>query len=229
MLSPQDMQLVQEWQEAGFALNLVMRGMQKGALALFRRQLPLKSLRSLQTAVHKEIFPAGKSRRPRLDRAQSFRASMQAMQGPPRCSAAALQRLLAEEQAQLELLRPALAGFDRLLAVLDQLELELKRLPAAPGEPVSVLLGLSRRFYLQLWEVLPPRDRQQLLSDVAEAQRSVRADGEALGSDHNRDPSVAAGPSQAHAVDEALLLSLLRTRLNLLEPSRILQLWDESE
>lgn len=133
---------------------------------------------------------------------------MQAQQGPPRCSGEALQRLIEEELDQLHQLRQALEGFEGMQGALNLLEGELRQLPALPGEPVGALLALSRRFYLQLWEVLPAHDRQQLLDDARVARQGVQEPEE-------------------QGVDDTFLCTLLRARLNLLEPSRILQLWDE--
>lgn len=213
MLSPQDMLLVQEWLDAGFPLNQVLRGMQKGALSLLKRQLPLKTLRSLRAAVQKEVLPASPKRTPREPRARSFRASMQAQQAPPRCSGEALQRLLEEELDQLHQLRQALEGFQGMQEALNLLEGELRQLPALPGEPVGALLALSRRFYLQLWEVLPSHDRQQLLDDAHLARQGVQG--------------LSSEVALEQGLDDTFLCTLLRARLNLLEPSRILQLWDE--
>lgn len=56
LLSPTDMQLVQEWQGAGYPLNKVLCGLHRGAERRMKAQKPVRTLRSLRTQVEKEIF-----------------------------------------------------------------------------------------------------------------------------------------------------------------------------
>lgn len=277
LLSPDDMQLVQEWQEAGFPLNKVLCGLHRGAEKRLSNDKPVRTVRALRVAVEKEVFgralkkPGTRRRRAKGNATAVFalEASAQSLGGrtsgfrrdwddaglagggraepqdgldAPTLDESSPVRdaflaVLDDELLRLAELFEALQDFPEMLQVVETVQeallteqrtlLEHLRGP----ELILTLLGLGKRFYAQLWDVLPPSDRWEVIQEALQSQKHASAGPEALEDDGSDESPFAAelasdDAAAAHGVDEALRTLLLRARFGVLEPSRLCALWD---
>lgn len=257
-LSPNDMSLVQRWQEAGLPLTTVLRGLHRGSTqkagrpAQARVASPL-TLRSLNKAVEKEALSCAPKRERAGRRRKTVQATLGASDSPatavassaPAVSESALKAYLAEVRGQLEQLIDRSAALPDIQDVFIETVQALEPTAAQATQPLLALLQLGRTLYERLWRALPEVDRRELDAELELLLQEPLAEGDALS---ELEPAASADApldrlaSQSEAEQRGprlstlsierqweLRLRALRERFHLFEPEALMRVWEDHD